>query len=88
MAGRIWLNAQAPSGRKSVALLDHLIRPLEERRRDPEAEGLGGLEVDRQLDAPSKSLASRTSSDWSWTRNAPAARCVSRYSGSSMVWIP
>src|SRR6266851_2810252 len=29
-------------------LLDHLIRPLEERRRDREAKGLGGLQVDDQ----------------------------------------
>ncbi len=27
-------------------LFDHLIRPLQERRRDRQAEGLGGLEVD------------------------------------------
>jgi hypothetical protein len=31
------------------ALLDHLIRPLQERRRDRQAEGLRGLEVDDQL---------------------------------------
>src|SRR6266436_8078926 len=30
--------------------LDHLIRPLEERRRDRQAEGLGGPEVDDQLE--------------------------------------
>jgi hypothetical protein len=30
-------------------LLNHLIRPLQERRRDREAEGLGGPEVDHQL---------------------------------------
>ena len=30
--------------------LDHLIRPLQERRRDRQAEGLGGLEVDDQLE--------------------------------------
>jgi hypothetical protein len=29
--------------------LDHLIRPLQERRRDRQAEGLGGLEVDDQF---------------------------------------
>src|SRR6202045_4695683 len=29
--------------------LDHLIRPLQERRRDRQAEGPGGLEVDDQL---------------------------------------
>ena len=32
--------------RHLVVLLDHLIRPLQERRRDRQAEGLGGLEVD------------------------------------------
>ena len=32
--------------RAARALLDHLIRPLQERRRDRQAEGLGGLEVD------------------------------------------
>ena len=34
-------------------LLNHLIRPLQKRRRDRQAEGLGGLEVDhysRQFD--------------------------------------
>ena len=31
-------------------LLDHLIRLEEERRRDRKAEGLGGLEVDDQLE--------------------------------------
>src|SRR4029453_11465574 len=30
--------------------LDHLIRPLKERRRDPKAEGLGGLEVYDELE--------------------------------------
>jgi len=30
--------------------LDHLIRPLQERLRDRQAEGRGGLEVDDQLD--------------------------------------
>src|SRR5712671_5864053 len=30
--------------------IDHLIRPLEERRRDREAEGLRRLEVDDQLE--------------------------------------
>src|SRR6266850_7458581 len=30
--------------------LDHLICPLPERRRDREAEGLGGLEVDNQIE--------------------------------------
>jgi hypothetical protein len=33
-----------------VFLLDHLIRPPEERRRDRQAEGLRGLEVDHQLE--------------------------------------
>src|ERR1700730_717069 len=31
-------------------LLDHMIRPLQERRRDRQAEGFGGLEVDDQLE--------------------------------------
>ena len=31
-------------------LFDHLIRPLQERRRDRQAEGLRGLEVDDQLE--------------------------------------
>jgi hypothetical protein len=31
-------------------LLDHLVRPRQQRRRDREAEGLGGLEVDHQLE--------------------------------------
>src|SRR5216683_3153549 len=30
--------------------LDHPIRPLQERRRDRQAEGLGGLEVDDQVE--------------------------------------
>src|SRR6266481_9808943 len=29
--------------------IDHLIRPLEERLRDRQAEGLGGLEVDQEF---------------------------------------
>src|ERR1700681_2883600 len=33
-----------------VPSLDDLIRPLQERRRDRQAEGLGGLEVDDQLE--------------------------------------
>ena len=31
-------------------LLDHLIRPLQERLRDGQAEGLGGLEADHQVE--------------------------------------
>ena len=34
----------------SSALLDHLIRPLQQRLGDRQAEGLGGLEVDDQLE--------------------------------------
>jgi hypothetical protein len=34
----------------ATGLLDHLIRPLQERRRDRQAEGLGGLEIDDQLE--------------------------------------
>jgi hypothetical protein len=33
----------------ATGLFDHLIRPLQERRRDRQAEGLGGLEIDDQL---------------------------------------
>jgi hypothetical protein len=39
----------SPPRRSSVDLLNHLIRPLQERRRDREAERLGGLEVDDQF---------------------------------------
>jgi hypothetical protein len=31
-------------------LFDHVIRPVQERLRDREAKGLGGLEVDDQFD--------------------------------------
>src|SRR6476661_8258013 len=37
-------------GRFVAPSLDDLIRPLQERRRDRQAEGLGGLEVDDQLE--------------------------------------
>src|SRR6266851_6332169 len=33
----------------AIHLLDHLIRPLQERRRDRQAEGLGGLEIDDEF---------------------------------------
>src|SRR5260370_39693001 len=33
----------------SVSLFDHLIRPLQERRRNRQAEGPGGLEVDKEF---------------------------------------
>jgi len=32
-------------------LLDHLIRPLQERLRDRQAEGLGGREVDDEFES-------------------------------------
>src|SRR5204862_4519251 len=35
---------------KSLALLDDFVRPLQQGRRDRQAEGLGGLEVDDQLE--------------------------------------
>src|SRR5215470_13776081 len=35
---------------RDAALFDDLIRPLQERRRDGEAEGLGGLEIDDELE--------------------------------------
>ena len=34
----------------SVVLLDHLTRPLQEHRRDRQAEGLGGLEIDDEFE--------------------------------------
>src|SRR6266851_7078422 len=40
----------AVQGTPGALSLDHLIRPLQERRRNRQAEGLGGLEVDDQLD--------------------------------------
>ena len=36
--------------RCDTELFDHLIRPQQQRRRDGEAEGAGGLEVDDQLE--------------------------------------
>jgi hypothetical protein len=36
--------------RESTALLAHLIRPSQERLRDRQADGLGGLEVDEELE--------------------------------------
>jgi hypothetical protein len=33
-----------------MVLLDHLIRPLQERGRDYQAQGLGGLEVDDEFE--------------------------------------
>jgi hypothetical protein len=35
---------------KSIALFDHLIRPQQQRQWDGEAERLGGLEVDDELE--------------------------------------
>src|SRR5215472_1506448 len=37
-------------GTPAASLLDHLIRPQEERLRDRQSEGLGGLEVDDELE--------------------------------------
>jgi hypothetical protein len=33
-----------------VSLFDHLIRTVQERRRDRQAEGFGGLEVDHEVE--------------------------------------
>jgi len=35
--------------RRTRGLFDHLIRTLQERRRNPEAKGLGGLEIDGEV---------------------------------------
>ena len=47
-----YLETRAPQVQYSarILLFDHLIRPRQQRRRDREAEGLGGLEVDDQLE--------------------------------------
>ncbi len=42
--------AQIHDGGEADRLLDHLIRPLQERRRDRQAQGLRGLEVDYQVE--------------------------------------
>ena len=49
MASRVQPQEQMTS-QPAERSLDDLIRPLEERRRDRQAEGLGGLEVDDQLE--------------------------------------
>jgi len=49
----LWIplvNSTRPSSAGGAGSLDHLIRPLEQRRRDREPERLGGLEVDYQLE--------------------------------------
>jgi len=46
----LFLRAKAGCGGWPLLLLNHLIRPLQERRRDGEAEGLGGLEVENKLE--------------------------------------
>jgi hypothetical protein len=38
------------ASRSGIGLLNHLIRPLQERRWDRQAERPGGLEVDDQLE--------------------------------------
>src|SRR4029453_282157 len=42
--------AASSAGSGGAPLFDDLIRPRQQRRRDGEAEGLGGLEVDDQLE--------------------------------------
>jgi hypothetical protein len=44
------MKASRAASRSGIVLLDHLIRPLQERRRDRQAEGLGGLQVDEQIE--------------------------------------
>src|SRR5262249_43543964 len=46
-AGQDWIGW---GGQPLYGSFDHLIRPCEERRRNRETEGLGGLEVDHQLE--------------------------------------
>src|SRR5580704_14499229 len=51
LIGQVLLDGMpTPGWALRCRLLDHLIRPLQERRRDREAEGLGGLEVDDELE--------------------------------------
>src|SRR5215813_7815350 len=44
------MGALAVSAEVSARSLDHLIRSRQQRRRDGEAEGFGGLEVNHQLE--------------------------------------
>src|SRR5258705_12454086 len=44
------LRAQTPLTPPPFSWIDHLIRPLQERRRNRQAEGLGRLEVDHQFE--------------------------------------
>jgi hypothetical protein len=44
-------SSKGAGGFAARLLLDHLIRPQQQRRRHGEAEGFGGLEVDYQLEA-------------------------------------
>src|SRR5260370_38417332 len=44
--------------------LNHMIRPLQERRRDRQAEGVGGLEIDHQV-------KSGGPIDWQINRSCP-----------------
>jgi hypothetical protein len=56
----------------AVGLLDHLIRPLQERRRDRQAEGLGGLEVDHRSEGAGHA----------WSGLVTKIQCV----GRNCVW--
>ena len=63
----------------STHLLDHLIRPQQERLRDRQPEGLGGLEVDEQVELR------RLLDVAIWTRLASYARSAPASANSRLV---
>src|SRR5258707_5156372 len=68
LIGFIWLTISVwPS-------LDHLIRPLQERRRDREAEGLRGLEVERPGCPPGSLIRATSATGCAPTAGGPGGR--------------